>query len=68
MNNSVRERVSFSTCQESERIKFEQEGSVYRLVIKQTIKTDGGEYTCRALNKSGETSCSANMYIAEPKV
>ena len=41
---------------------------MYRLVIKQTIKTDGGEYMCRALNKSGETSCSANMYIAEPKV
>ena len=60
--------ILFQIFQESERIKFEQESSVYRLVIKQTIKTDGGEYTCRALNKSGETSCSANMYIAEPKV
>ncbi len=58
---------TFICLQESERVKFEQEGSVYRLIIKQTLKTDGGEYTCKAVNKTGETSCSANMYITEPK-
>ena len=45
-------------------MKIEASEDEYSLIIMQIMKSDGGEYTCRASNRAGEAMCSARLNVA----
>lgn len=47
----------------SERVKVEQEGNKYKLVIRETEVDDEGVYRCIARNPAGKASCDAEILV-----
>lgn len=51
-----------------DRFKIEAEkNGLLRLIINDVRETDAGKYTCKAKNKHGEDSCSADLVYEEEK-
>lgn len=46
-------------------MKIMHQDGEYRLVIEKALKTDQGEYSCRAVNSMGEAVCSATVFVTE---
>ena len=48
---------------QSDRVKFEHEFGVYRLVVKDLGLWDAGEWRCHAVNDYGDAWCSAQLNV-----
>jgi titin len=49
----------------SDAVTMMSSGNRYRLKLKAILKSDQGEYTCKATSKKGTKSCAATLTIAE---
>lgn len=48
------------------RVRIEERGTTFRLVISELWEVDEGEYSCEAINCVGSASCSARLKIGNP--
>ncbi|KAL2088131.1 hypothetical protein ACEWY4_016959 [Coilia grayii] len=53
--------------QESDNVHFLKEGGRHSLLISQVSQEDEGFYTATAHNIHGDTECSAELYVQEPR-
>jgi len=47
----------------SDKVEIKSDGSQYSLILKKLGLDDGGQYTIKAQNEVGETSCTATLLV-----
>ena len=54
-----------SSLQEGKHLKLIQDGDRYKLILREALPIDEGEYTCKAVNRGGEVSCSGQLVVSD---